>query len=94
MSELSAVVKALSEKYGISENDVAKMCPAELSLRPYTPMSRQTCEMLVLRWEREVEGVWRKVHAAKIEYDAKRLRYFRSRFGPRITMNDLPRGAK
>lgn len=97
MIDLSQPATMLSQRFGVDIQTVRTLCPQDLIgaagnyARRYTALE---IDELMLEWCRKVEMAAKNKNKHKNECDAKRLKYFRRKYGPHITMEHLPRAAK
>lgn len=92
------VARALACRFGITEQLAANLCPADL-VGAFTNPGRMRVEeldALINDWFDIVqnEGLEAARRKEAVSLDAKRLKYFRRRYGPHITLEHLPRGRK
>ena len=99
MIDLKTPCEAMAVRFNLPIQSVANLCPKELvgAAGNYAVrFSKTELEDLVGEWLRAVEAASKAAMAEIVakSTDAKRLRYFRRRYGPHITMEHLPKGRK
>jgi hypothetical protein len=96
--KLGDVARALAYKFELPERRVSELCPSEL-IGAFTNPGRlriDEIDALINDWHDLVQAEVQDIAARKeaLNLDAKRLKYFRRRYGPHITAEHLPRGRK
>ena len=93
---LEQAAKSIATRYNIPMQDVINCCPTDLvnQTRGYGVQRISVVEMeqMVDEWGDAVRDIAKRRFAQSS--DAKRLKYFRRKYGPHITMEHLPRAAK
>jgi hypothetical protein len=95
---LMSAAKAIATKHDLPVQDVITCCPPAL-VRQTGPLAiGRMCvdemEALVDQWGDAVSEIAKSRRRVREESDLKRLKYFRRKYGPHITMEHLPRGKK
>ncbi len=97
MIDLTLPAKNISERYNLPVQEVIALCPQRLALASsstFVQYRREELEALVDEWADAVVAVAKNRRRVSEESDLKRLKYFRRKYGPHITMEHLPRGKK